>query len=126
MERFLKKMDSLGKYDFLILDMGNHLCRENKKLLAGADCAVLISDGERSRPGKYREKISREIFKRVERGRLLYVKNFVGDDWTEEDTRQLCITKMCIRDRETRRGKRVSKCSLFIEYLNLRLNMYII
>lgn len=51
MERFLKKMDSLGKYDFLILDMGNHLCRENKKLLAGADCAVLISDGERSRPG---------------------------------------------------------------------------
>ena len=93
MERFLKKMDSLGKYDFLILDMGNHLCRENKKLLAGADCAVLMSDGERSRPGKYREKISREIFKRVERGRLLYVKNFVGDDWTEEDTRQLCITK---------------------------------
>lgn len=93
MNRFLEKVDKLGKYDFLIVDIGNHLSRENKKLLSGADCVVLISDGQRIRPGRYRERISEEITKRVERGKLLYVKNFAGDDWNEEDSDKLCVTR---------------------------------
>ena len=79
MQRFLKKFDQLGKYDFLIVDMGNHLSRENKKMLGYTDCAVLLCDSERKRPGKYRERISQEIFKRVQRGTVLRVENFAAD-----------------------------------------------
>jgi len=93
MERFLKKVDSLGKYEFLILDVGNHLCRENKKLLSRADCAVFLSDGQRKRPGKYRENISREISKRLEKGRMISVENFADDDWDWEKDDRLCITR---------------------------------
>ena len=79
MRRFLYKIDQLGKYDFLIVDMGNHLSRENRKMLSYADCAVMLCDSQRVRPGKYRQRIAREIFKRVEAGRLLRVENFAGD-----------------------------------------------
>lgn len=79
MRRFLHKIDQLGKYDFLIVDMGNHLSRENRKMLSYADCAVMLCDSQRVRPGKYRQRIAREIFKRVEAGRLLRVENFAGD-----------------------------------------------
>lgn len=98
MQRFLQKVDQLGRYDFLIVDMGNHLCIENKKLLKSVDCAVLIRDGERRREEEIRRKISREIMNRVKQGRLLCVKNFADDRWSEEDDGQFCITRQESRD----------------------------
>ncbi len=42
-QRLLKKIDQLGKYSYLILDMGNHLSRNNKALLAHAEEVVLVT-----------------------------------------------------------------------------------
>lgn len=100
LQRFLEKTGRLGKYDFLFLDMGNHLSRENKNLLSGAECTVLVSDGERKRSGKYRQVISREIAERMENGRIIHVRNFADDSWEEngssdpetaEERELLCI-----------------------------------
>lgn len=43
MQRLLKKIDDLGKYSYLILDVGNHFSRCNKGLLAKADEVILVT-----------------------------------------------------------------------------------
>lgn len=86
MQRFLEKIGRLGKYDFLFLDIGNHLSRENKNLISGAECTVLVSDGERRCSGKYRKAISREIAERVDHGRIVHIRNFADDSWEEDYT----------------------------------------
>ena len=85
LQRFQEKIGRLGKYDFLFLDIGNHLSRENKKLISAAECTVLVSDGQRKRSGKYREAISREIAERLTHGRIVRIRNFAEDSWEEAD-----------------------------------------
>ena len=46
LHHLLKKIDDLGKYTYLILDLGNHLSRHNKSLLARAEeMVVVVGDG---------------------------------------------------------------------------------
>lgn len=85
MQRLLEKIGRLGKYDFLFLDIGNHLSRENRNLISGAECTVLVSDGERKRSGKYRNIISREITKKLEHGRIIHIRNFADDSWEDDN-----------------------------------------
>ena len=103
MRRFLTKIDQLGKYDFLIVDMGNHLSRENRKMLGYADCTVMLCDSQRVRPGKYRQRIAREIFKRIDQGRLLRVENFADDMVCEQEPQTLYIAAQ--RDTDLRLEK---------------------
>lgn len=104
MSRFLQKIDKLGIYHFLIVDMGNHLSRENKKLLARADTAVIISDGERNLPGKYSERITREICARIENGKVIRVKNFAPEFPEDETENMLTVTKRTEADTGLRRN----------------------
>lgn len=43
LHRFLTKIDDLGKYTYLILDIGNHLSRCNKSLLTHAEEIILVT-----------------------------------------------------------------------------------
>ena len=92
MRRFLNKIDQLGKYDFLIVDMGNHLSRENRKMLGYADCTVMLCDSQRVRPGKYRQRIARER-----------VENFADDMVCEQEPQTLYIAAQ--RDTDLRLEK---------------------
>lgn len=85
-ERLLTRIQETGRYDFLVADIGNHLCRTNKKLLERADQALLFHSARTPVPGKYREEITREIDRRVGAGRLIHVENMVSDCWVKEDS----------------------------------------
>jgi len=43
LHRLLKKVDDLGKYTYLIIDLGNHLSRRNQSLLAHAEEIVFVT-----------------------------------------------------------------------------------
>jgi len=59
MHRLLKKIDDLGRYTCLILDMGNHLSRCNKKLLGNAEEIFLVAGNQ--------ERISASFFSEVKK-----------------------------------------------------------
>lgn len=58
LHRLLKKIDELGQYDYLILDVGNHLTRGNKTVLAQAEEIVLVSAEENRLPAPFFQKIT--------------------------------------------------------------------
>lgn len=93
MRRFLQKVDESGVYDFVIVDVGNHLSRENKKILGYTDLAVFLTDGERKLPVVYQNRITEEICKRLEKGRLIAVENFAPDTSAEDTDGKFFIEK---------------------------------
>ena len=85
--RLLQLLEESGRYDFLVADMGNHLCRSNKSLLPQADLTFLFHSGQTLLPGKYRMEIAREIKKKTGNGKLIRVENFAADGWDETEER---------------------------------------
>lgn len=83
---FLGKLEQLGTYDFLLVDIGNHLCRANKKLLEYADRILLISRDDMKLPGKYTESVCGEIEGRPVSGRVIHIVNFAQPRWRENDS----------------------------------------
>lgn len=93
MNVFLKKVDLLGLYDYLFIDMGSCLSRQNRKLLENADLIITVHNGENETPPQYYEHISREILKNTVGTKALNIENFAGDDWREDVNDRLCISK---------------------------------
>lgn len=58
LHRLLKKIDELGQYTYLILDVGNHLTRGNKTVLAQAEEIILVSAEENRLPAPFFQKIT--------------------------------------------------------------------
>lgn len=56
LHRLLKKIDDMGKYTYLILDVGNHLSRGNKMVLSRAEKVFLVSAGEEGLPAPFFQK----------------------------------------------------------------------
>lgn len=88
-EGFLERIEKLCVYDFVLLDIGNHFCRGNKELLGYADLAVLISREDMKLPGKYLERVTGEIERRVESGRLVSVVNYTGASWHQDESQDI-------------------------------------
>lgn len=93
MDVFLKKVDDMGVYDYLFIDMGSYLSRYNKKILENADLIALVHHWENKEPQAYYDRISGEILKKAEGARTLHIQNFAGDDWHVEMQDQLWISK---------------------------------
>ena len=94
METLLIRLREEGRYDFLIADVGGHLCRINKELLGQAELVFLFHSARIPFPGKYREKISREIEDRTDEGKLVCVENFSEDRWDgEQHSAELFISR---------------------------------
>lgn len=89
MLRLLHKVKNLKKYGFVAVDIGNFLSKENRKLLSHCESAVLVSDGERRLPGKYRQRITRQISEFLGDGRLICVDNFVSDIWSDSEQKDI-------------------------------------
>ena len=83
LERFLSKVESLGIYDFVVADAGNHLSRQNRKLLGHADIVAEIFRSGAASQGKYFSAIAREIESLAQPSRLIRVETF-AESWREE------------------------------------------
>ena len=93
MTRLLKKVDGMGRYDYLLIDIGSHLSRENRTVLENTDWAVLIHRRQSWEPSSYFEAISREIRKKAGGAKVLFVRNFAADEWTEEICEEIWISR---------------------------------
>ncbi|WP_425755024.1 hypothetical protein ACPW7J_08950 [Ihubacter sp. rT4E-8] len=82
LRRFLRRISKMGTYDFVILDMSNHLSRTNRQLLQEADIIVEIFR-KVEKFGKYFSCITREIEALATEGSLIRVENFAGV-WEED------------------------------------------
>ena len=85
LRRLLKKIDDLGQYSFLILDMSNHLSRSNKQLLTQASQIILMYQEQEMVPENYFDDLIGEIRDLAGGNPVITVKNF-GDAF-EEDPR---------------------------------------
>lgn len=83
--RLMKKIDELGTYPFLIVDMSNHFSRTNKQLLSRAFRIILLYQDRDRIPEQYFLKIIGEIKRIAKRTKLIKVKNFVEDDFEENE-----------------------------------------
>lgn len=90
LRRLLEKLKTAGQYDFLVLDVGNHLERRNTELLYKADAVVFLWDDRAIFPGKYAEAVFREIKEQSREGMFIPVHNFAEDD------RQIAEGEFCI------------------------------
>jgi len=73
LHRLLKKVDDLGKYTYLILDLGNHLSRCNKSLLAKSEDVVFVIDDAACYPKSFTEEVGRMMEKFCTEGRIRQV-----------------------------------------------------
>ena len=51
--RLLKKIDDMGSYDYLLLDVGNHFSRGNKSFLSLAEEVILVTDRQDQIPAPF-------------------------------------------------------------------------
>ncbi|TDP57463.1 hypothetical protein [Aminicella lysinilytica] len=91
--RLLRIVEEQGKYDYIIVDVGNYWSRSNLKILEPADCVILVSKDHRGGEFAYEKRVRAEI-ERYSGDDLLKVLNFVDEgeyydgktDWeTPED-----------------------------------------
>ncbi len=83
MGRLLEKAEALGRYDFVAVDMGNHLSRRNRQILSHADIVAELLHGSPLGNGKYFSSIAREIERLAEHSRLIRIETFFAG-WQEE------------------------------------------
>lgn len=57
MHRLLQKIDGMGKYSYLILDVGNHLSRGNQELIGRAEEVILVTGSSDRLPEPFFEGI---------------------------------------------------------------------
>lgn len=93
MSQFLKKVDGLGEYDYLLLDIGSHLSRENKTVLENSNLVVFVHRWQNHEPAAYYGNISQAIRKKADGSKLLVIENFAGDDWHQESDEEIWISK---------------------------------
>lgn len=80
MARLLKRIEQLGQYGFMVLDLGNHLTGENRNLLLQSDAAVFVQGKAGTLPGKYRDEISRAMAGNLDKKALITVHNFAEEE----------------------------------------------
>lgn len=89
---FLGKIEELSKYDFLILDMGNHFCANNKAVLRETDAVILISRADMRLPELYVREFSEKIAGLAEESKMIQVRNYCcGTEEFPSDI--LCISR---------------------------------
>lgn len=93
MSQLLKKVDGLGEYDYLLLDIGSHLSRENKTVLENSNLVIFVHRWQNHEPAAYYENISQAIRKKADGSKLLVIENFAGDDWRQESDEEIWISK---------------------------------
>ncbi len=69
----LKRIDAEGKYDFLMLDIGNHFTKETIALLEVSEGILFICEKNQREIEKYFPQFSREIAKWQERGNVCQI-----------------------------------------------------
>ena len=84
LNRLLQKIDGLGKYSFLILDMSNHFSRTNKQMLSRADQMILMYQERDRISSGYYTSVVEAIGNLTKNKRPVLVKNF-SEDENEED-----------------------------------------
>lgn len=93
LERFLKKAEETGAYDFVAADMGCHLTRRNRKVAQQSDIVVALMRSGLRRQGKYFSDIAREIETLGECGRLIRVETF-AEGWQEDQAEDVLAVSM--------------------------------
>lgn len=93
MTRLVKKVDELGKYDYFFLDIGSCLSRENKRVLENSDLVVFVHRWQNGEPAVYYQHISQEIKKKAGGAKSLFIRNFAGDDWHQENCEEIWISE---------------------------------
>lgn len=91
MDKLLFRIEQLGLYQYVIVDMGNHLTRENVKLMESAEYTLLLRHNKRQLPKKLREKLLDEMRRRTIAGTVITIDNFVDDQWADGETGDFCI-----------------------------------
>jgi len=108
LNRLLKKIDDMGKYSFLLLDMSNHFSRTNRQVLSRCEQVILMHQ-ERDRISEsYYAIVSEAIKKLADRKRIIQVKNFSASYETDESD----IILSCQRYYGTGEGKEFPDFSL--------------
>lgn len=79
LNRLLKKVDEVGTYPFLLIDVSNHLSRNNKQLLAQASRIILLYQGQEFVPETYFSAMTEEIEKIAQGTEIIKVKNFAEE-----------------------------------------------
>lgn len=93
MTQFLKKVDELGRYDYLMFDMSSHFSRENRRIMENCDLVVFIHRWHNKEPTAYYEAVSQEVRKNAGGLRFLTIVNFAGDDWPAETCEAMWISE---------------------------------
>ena len=73
LKRLLQKIDDLGTYTFLLLDLGNHLTRNHKVLLGQSEEAILVSGSKDLQPASFFSRVKGLLEDLVPEGRLRVV-----------------------------------------------------
>jgi len=85
LQRLLKKVDEIGIYSFLLVDMSNHFSRNNKQLLAQASQIVLLYQDRDCLSQVYFSRLVDELNKISQPNPMIMVKNFTENYVDEED-----------------------------------------
>ncbi|MGF6376257.1 hypothetical protein M2140_001328 [Clostridiales Family XIII bacterium PM5-7] len=91
MLKLIGKIEDIGRYTYLIVDIGNHLTRENQKLMDCASHTVLLHDSRRSIPESMRCAIREEVKARTTSGEVIIVHNFAKDQWEGDCEEELFL-----------------------------------
>ncbi len=93
MTKLVKKVDEQGQYDYFFIDIGSCLSRENKRALENSDLVVFVHRWQNGEPVAYYKHISQEIKKKAGGAKYLFIRNFAGDDWRQEDCEEIWISE---------------------------------
>ncbi len=91
LRRLLKKVDEIGIYSFLLVDMSNHFSRNNKQLLAQASQIVVLYQERDCISQVYFSRLVDELNRISQPNSLIMVKNF-AENYADGDEGILCLS----------------------------------
>lgn len=91
MEKLFWRIEQLGLYQYVIVDVGNHLTRENLKLMEDAEYTLYLRHRKRKQSRDLRERLLADVKKRTIAGKVIVVENFASDQWENEGSEDFHI-----------------------------------
>lgn len=77
MSKLMAGIDNLGRYSYLIIDIGNHMSKENRSLITQSDL-MIFNTGYTGNTHEYREYIYREILRLREEKPIIRLERDYG------------------------------------------------
>lgn len=92
MGRLMEMIEKTERHDFIVVDIGNHLSRQNSSIAASSNCLIRVSIYDKDSKNSYYKEERKQIDTVAGVINVIHVLNFAGDMWSGEGDESVVIS----------------------------------